>query len=455
MTPYEILLSESQERMLVVARPGREEEVREILSRWELEAATIGRVTDDGLFRVRSGDRVVAEIPVTPLVDDVPTYTREGVEAPAVRDERERDISPLAELEDGAAVEDALLALLDSPSVGSREWIHRQYDTTVGTLTARGPGGDAAVIRLDGTDRGIAAAVDGNGRYVYLEPRRGARIAVAEAARNVACVGARPLGVTNCLNFGNPLGPAVYHQLEEAVAGIGDACRALGTPVTGGNVSLYNETAAGPVYPTPVVGIVGVLEALDRRVPSAFRAPEDEVWLVGSCREELGASEYLAVLHGTVAGRPPSIDLAEASRLVDFLVEGARRGVLRSAHDCSDGGLAVALAECAILARAGPVGVEIDVPDHVTTGLSPAAAYFGESQNRVVVSVESEAGDELRTLAEEHELPLARLGLVGPPGGRFRMAAAERTVDLAVDRVREVYDAALPRRMEDQAGLTT
>ncbi len=454
MTPYEILLSESQERMLVVARPGRESEVREVLARWELEAATIGRVTDDGLFRVTEGERVVTEIPVPPLVDEVPEYTREGVEASEIRERRERDVSRYGALEDDAAVEEALLAILDSPSVANREWIHRQYDTTVGTLTASGPGGDAAVIRLDGTRRGVAATVDGNGRYVYLDPRRGARIAVAEAARNVACVGARPLAVTNCLNFGNPLGPAVYHQLAEAVAGLGDACRALGTPVTGGNVSLYNETPAGPIYPTPVVGMVGVLEELDRRVPSAFRSPGDEIWLVGSSREEIGGSEYLAVCHDQVAGRPPILDLDAAARLVELLVEGASRGLFRSAHDPSDGGLAVALAESAVLARPAALGVEVVVPAE-TADLSPAAAFFGESQNRVVLSLEAGRGEELRALAEEHGLPAVPLGEVGEPGGRFRLSAAGRTVDLPVDRVREVYDRALPRRMEDQAGLTT
>ncbi|MEE9470325.1 MAG: AIR synthase related protein, partial [Gemmatimonadota bacterium] len=240
MTPYEILLSESQERMLLVARPGRENEVEDVLAKWDLEAAIIGHVTDDGNFRVRDGGEVVVEIPVTQLVDECPTYIREAVEDPEVRRLRDADLTPYQGLASGEEAVRALLVLLDSPSIASRSWIYEQYDTTVGTNTIVGPGSDAAVLRLADTDRGLAVSLDCNGRYVYLDPRRGARIAVAEAARNVACSGARPSAVTNCLNFGNPLKPAVYHQLSEAVAGLAEACRALGTPVTGGNVSHYN-----------------------------------------------------------------------------------------------------------------------------------------------------------------------------------------------------------------------
>ena len=246
MTPYEILLSESQERMLLVARPGRENEVEDVLAKWDLEAAIIGHVTDDGLFRVRDGGEVVVEIPVAQLVDECPTYIREAVEDPEVRRLRDADLTEYQGLASGEEAARALLVLLDSPSIASRSWIYEQYDTTVGTNTIVGPGSDAAVLRLADTDRGLAVSLDCNGRYVYLDPRRGARIAVAEAARNVACSGARPSAVTNCLNFGNPLKPAVYHQLSEAVAGLSEACRALGTPVTGGNVSLYNETPRAP-----------------------------------------------------------------------------------------------------------------------------------------------------------------------------------------------------------------
>jgi phosphoribosylformylglycinamidine synthase len=451
MTPYEILLSESQERMLLVARPGRENEVEDVLAKWDLEAATIGHVTDDGNFRVRDGGEVVVEIPVTQLVDECPTYIREAVEDPEVRRLRDADLTPYQKLASGEEAVRALLVLLDSPSIASRSWIYEQYDTTVGTNTIVGPGSDAAVLRLADTDRGLAVSLDCNGRYVYLDPRRGARIAVAEAARNVACSGARPSAVTNCLNFGNPLKPAVYHQLSEAVAGLAEACRALGTPVTGGNVSLYNETPEGAVYPTPVIGMLGLLDRLERVVPSFFQAPGSAILLIGETRDELGASEFLSACHGIVAGRPPAVDLDEAGRLVDFLVEAAARGLLLSAHDCSDGGLAVALAECAIEARGGPLGLEAELAGHVPA----AAAFFGESQSRVVLSCEVERVDSVTELAGELGLPIASIGRVGSPGECFRFSAGGLIIDVEIDEAADVYRSALPRRMEKQAGLTT
>ena len=453
MTAYEMLLSESQERMLLVARPERVDDVRAVLERWDLQAAVIGRVTDDGRFRVRRGEEIVAEIPVGPLVDDCPTYTRRGVEDPAVVALRAHDLGPFLELADDAAAEHALLALLDSPSIGSRAWIYEQYDASVQTNTATGPGSDAAVLRLADTGRGIAAAIDGNGRYVYLEPRVGARIAVCEAARNVACSGARPVAITNCLNFGNPLGAAVYHQLSEAVAGISEACRALGTPVSGGNVSLYNETPSGPIYPTPVIGMVGIIDDIERRVPSGFAADStgDAIVLVGATRDEIGGSEYLAVVHDLVAGAPPTIDVDEAARLVGFLVAAARAGLPRSAHDCSDGGLAVALAEAALLADGEPRGLAVEAPDDV----APAASLFGESQNRVVVSCRPERVGAVEALCTAHALQFRHLGTVGDVGGRFRVRAGERTIDVPIARLRATFDAALPRRMEHEAGLTS
>jgi phosphoribosylformylglycinamidine synthase len=352
---------------------------------------------------------------------------------------------------DDAAARGGLLALLDAPSIGSRAWIYEQYDASVQTNTVAGPGSDAAVLRLADTGRGIAVSIDGNGRYVYLEPRRGARIAVCESARNVACSGARPVAITNCLNFGNPLGPAVYHQLSEAVAGIGDACRALGTPVSGGNVSLYNETPSGPVYPTPVIGMVGVLEGIERRVPTGFAATGDEIVLIGRTREEIGGSEFLSVVHGRVAGRPPEIDLDEAARLVDLLVDAARDGLLRSAHDCSDGGAAIALAEAALVAAGGPRGLEARLPGDV----APAAALFGESQNRVVGSCRPADRESLEKLCAAHDLPMQHIGTVGEPGGTFRISAGDRTIELSIARIRETWERALPRRMEHEAGLTS
>lgn len=451
MTAYEMLLSESQERMLLVARPERVQEVTEVLERWELQAAVIGQVTDDGLFRVRRGTDIVAEIPVGPLVDGCPTYTREGVEDPAISELRSRDLSAFTEMANDEEATQALLALLDSPSIASRAWIYEQYDASVQTNTAAGPGSDAAVLRLADTRRGIVAAIDGNGRYTYLDPRRGARIAVCEAARNVACSGARPVAITNCLNFGNPLGAAVYYQLQEAVGGIGDACRALGTPVSGGNVSLYNETPSGPVYPTPVIGMVGILESIDRRVPSAFREEGDVIILIGETREEIGGSEYLAVLHERVAGTPPEIDLDEAARLVEFLVGGAAARLFRSAHDCSDGGLAVALAEAAMGAEGGPRGITAGL----VTDCGSAAAMFGESQNRVVLSAEPREVEAIGDLCEVYGLVWQQIGTVGRVGGEWRVSAGSRTIDLPVDDLRDTFERALPRRMEKEAGLNS
>jgi phosphoribosylformylglycinamidine synthase len=437
--------------MLLVAKPGCESSVAEVLSKWDLEAAVVGRVTDDGFFRVRDGGEVVVEIPVQPLVNECPTYTREGVEDPEVRRLRELDIAEYSAPISGQDAEDALLTLLDSPSLASCRWIYEQYDTTVGTNTVVGPGSDAAVLRLADSGRGIAASLDCNGRYVYLEPRRGAKIALAEAARNVACSGARPVAITNCLNFGNPLKPGTYYHFAEAVAGLGEGCRVLSTPVTGGNVSFYNETPDGAVYPTPVIGMIGLLEHLDRVVPSCFRTPGSAVVLVGEARDELGASEYLAACHGVVGGAPPQIDLEEAGRLVDFLVEAAERRLVLSAHDCAEGGIAVTLAECSLGGADGPLAVEAELE----TETPAAAAFFGESQSRVVLSCDPEKVEEVEALAAEHRLPVAVIGRVGSPDGRFRLAAAGVQIDLELERIHDVYRSALPGRMEKQAGLTT
>ncbi|MGH7506861.1 MAG: AIR synthase-related protein, partial [Longimicrobiales bacterium] len=298
MTPYEILLSESQERMLVVAKAGREDHVKRILEKWELEAAVIGRVTDDGLYRVRENDVIVAEIPGEPLVTGCPTYLREAKESPAVQRLRAWTPEPSHLAPATQHPTKVLLRLLASPTIASKHWVYNQYDTTVRTNTVVGPGGDAGVLRVRGTKKGIAATVDCNGRYVYLNPRRGAMIAVAEAARNVVCTGARPRAVTDNLNFGNPLKPEVYHQLREATLGLADACRHFDTPVISGNVSLYNENPAGAIHPTPVIGMVGVLDDVSLAIGRGFRAEGDPIVLFGANTRSLGGSEYLKVVHG-------------------------------------------------------------------------------------------------------------------------------------------------------------
>ncbi len=442
MTPYEILLSESQERMLVVAKQGREDDVRKILEKWELEAAVIGHVTDDGLYRVRENGVVVCEIPGYPLVTGCPTYTREAREAEGMEALRawrptEKELAPAAD-----HPTKVLLRLLASPTIASKTWVHRQYDSTVRTNTVIGPGGDAGVIRIRGTSKGVAASVDCNGRYVYLNPRRGAMIAVAEAARNVACTGAVPKAITNNLNFGNPLKPEVYYQMKEAVAGMGAACRAFETPVTGGNVSLYNENPTGAIYPTPVVGMVGVLEDVARHVAMPFRDAGDAVVLLGRNTDELGGSEYLKVVHGLVAGDAPAVDLAHERALQRTLVALAESGLAKSAHDCAEGGLAVALAECAI---AGGIGVDLELADE----LPAAPLFFGEAQGRAVVSCRGEDAEQVLALAAQHDVPAARIGTTG--GGHFVLRGAGVRIEAPLASLAEVYETAIPRLMERAA----
>ena len=443
MTPYEILLSETQERMLVVAKDGREEAVREILGKWDLQAETIGHVTDTGRYVIRENGVVVVDIPGEPLVGGCPTYTREGVENPEIAELRERVAPPFASIQDAFDAGSALRRLLDVPTIASKRWVYEQYDTSVRTSTVVGPGSDAAVIRLRGTRKAIAATVDCNGRYVYLNPYVGGKIAVAEASRNLVCSGALPLAVTDNLNFGNPLKSEVYHQLSEAIRGIGEACRVLETPVTGGNVSLYNENPRGAIYPTPTIGMVGLVADLDHITTSAFQQPGDVVVLLGSNTEELGGSEYLKALHGIVAGDAPSIDLEAERSLQRALLEAIRAGLIRSAHDCSEGGLAVALVESALAADV-PLGLDVELADE----LRPDALLFGEAQTRVVVSCAPDGVDRLREITSSARVPATVIGTVGLPGGRVRIRTRAGTVDEPVAELAGIYANAIPRRME-------
>jgi phosphoribosylformylglycinamidine synthase len=448
MTAYEILLSESQERMLVVAKADRVREVQAIAAKWELDATPIGRVTGDGMYRCTWGAEVVVEIPGRQLVEDCPVYYPEAKEDPAIVTLREAAPSSRAP----AAPSSALLALLDHPSIASKRWVFEQYDSTVQAGTVIAPGGDAGVLRVRHTDFAIAVTTDCNSRYVMLDPYEGGKAAVAEAARNVACTGARPLGITDCLNFGSPERPAVFHQFKEACRGIADACRALGTPVTGGNVSFYNESPTGAVDPTPVVGMVGLITRADHAVPSHARAASDVVFLLGETRDELGGSAYWEVLHGFVGGRPPRVDLDVARRLVDLLVAGAERGLFRSAHDCSQGGLGVALAEVAMGGPYQEAGFGLDVD--LTAYGAPLTAHdllFSESHGRAVVTCAPERVPAVEALAREHGVPLYRAGTVGAgaANGAFRVALRDGAIAEPVARLREVYFNAIPRRMGD------
>ncbi len=447
MTPYELLLSESQERMLVVAKKGREEQVRAILEKWDLTAAVIGEVIAEPVYRVVEGDRVVAEFPGIRLVTDCPTYEPEARESSDIQRRRAEHVHAVAEREEEADPMWTLEQLLQSPTIASKRWVFQQYDHTVRTSTVVGPGGDAAVVRIRGTDRAVALTTDCNGRYVYLDPREGARIAVAEAARNIACSGGRPMAITNNLNFGNPKRPEVYYQLREAVAGMAEACNALGTPVTGGNVSLYNESPTGAVYPTPVIGMVGLVESHAHITRAPFAADGDSIVLLGENTDELGASEYLCHLHGIVAGAPPRCDLTAARAVVDALLVAIADGAVRSAHDCADGGLAVALAECVMMDRAHLTGAEIDLSAWASLPLR--ALLFGEAQNRIVVSTPDPAA--VIATARRFGVPSAVIGFVRATLGQLQVRVGERHWSAPVFRLADAYHEAIPRIMQRSA----
>jgi phosphoribosylformylglycinamidine synthase len=443
MTPYEILLSESQERMLVVAPQDRVPQIQEIAARWELDATPIGHVTDDGLYRVRHGSRVVAEIPGARLVEDCPVYTPPAEEAPVARARRAaRPTRP----EPPAA--DALPLLLDAPSIASKRWVYQQYDSTVQASTVIGPGGDAALVRIGDTNAAFALALDCNARYVLLDPFEGGKAAVAEAARNVAATGAEPIGITNCLNFGSPERPELFYQFREACRGVAEACRALGTPVTGGNVSFYNESPQGAVDPTPVIGMVGLLDDLRHASRPWFTQPGHRIVLLGTTRGHLGGSAYWAHVLELVGGSPPPVDLAAERRLVSLLVALSRGSLIASAHDLSDGGLAVALAESCFGPPYGEsaLGADVDLRE-LATDLPGTALLFGEDQGRALLSVAPEREPVVLTLAREHDVPAAIIGTVAAPGATLRVRLRETELSWSIDQLRRVYHDAIPRRM--------
>jgi len=436
MTPYDIMLSESQERMLLVVKRGRESEVERIFDKWDLHAVHIGEVTDDGMLRVKQKGTVVAEIPNRALTDEAPLYRRPMAEPDYLAEVRALDLDRVI----GSQPVDAnaaLLRLLGSPTIGSKKWVYRQYDHMVRTNTINYPGFGAGVVRIKGTHRALALSVDGNGRYCYLDPHRGAMLAVAEAARNVACAGARPLGATNCLNFGNPERPGIMWQFAKAVEGIGDACRALDVPITGGNVSLYNETDGKAIYPTPVIGVVGLLEHADRVVSRRFQRAGDAIVLLGEGRDELGGSEYLKVVHDLVRGEPPSLDLQAEKGLQDLLVALASDRLMHSAHDCSDGGIAVTLAECCF--DTAGMGAEVSI-----LGGSVAAALFGESASRVVVSVAPEDVDEALERASAANVPARVIGKTGGTVLKIAVAGA-LAIECSIHDAERVWGSAIER----------
>ena len=428
MEPFEIMISESQERMLAVVDPGNVEAVLGVCRKWELAANVLGEVTKSGRVEVVRENTTLVDVPADALAEEGPVYDR-----PMARPEWLDDLQS-ADNGDRAPddLEGAFMSLIASPAIASKRWVWEQYDHMIFLGTVQGPGGDAAVIRLPGTEVAVAITVDGPGRYCYLDPYEGARLAVAEAARNVAAVGGRPLAITNCLNFGNPEKPEVMWQFSEVVRGIGDACTALGTPVTGGNVSFYNETKGRAIYPTPVIGMLGSVGEPHSSVGLAFRHPDDAIVLIGSTDGgDFGGSEYAKTVTGTIAGRPPRLDLACEKALHTVLIEGAARGLFSSAHDCSEGGLAIALAESAL---AGSLGFALDAA--AFGDLEPHRSLFSESPSRAVVSCSPDRVEALRELADEYRVPVTVLGSVEADTfdlGTFRVKA---------DVVREVFDDA-------------
>ncbi|MES3032954.1 MAG: phosphoribosylformylglycinamidine synthase subunit PurL [Gemmatimonadota bacterium] len=450
MTPYEILLSESQERMLVVAKRGHEEEAKAILRKWDLQAEVIGEVIAEPVYRVVEGDRVVAEFPGSRLVTECPQYAPEARESDAIVALRSRDPHAIVERPEETDTAWTLTRLLSSPTIANKRWIYRQYDSQVRTSTVVGPGGaDAAVVRLRGTSKALALKTDCNSRYVYLDPRMGGRIAVAEAARNVACTGGRPMAITNCLNFGNPKKPEVFFQFREAVYGMGDACRALGTPVTGGNVSLYNENPNGAVFPTPTIGMVGLIDDITHITRSAFSAAGDSIILLGDNTDELGATEYLARVHDLTIGAVPVVDLDHEKRLVDALLEAIGTGAVHSAHDISEGGLAVALAECCLGDRGAMLGATVDVSDALVR--SARALLWGEAQGRVLVS--TSRVDAVLGAAKAHGIPARVIGTVTAEP-RLVITAGARTLDTPLAPLADAYFDAIPALMQRAATAT-
>ncbi len=439
MTAYEIMLSESQERMLAVVKKGREEAVRRICRKWDLICEQIGEVIDEPILRVYHQGKTVAEVPPYSCVlgGGAPVYHREA-RRPAYLDEVQsfdfERLPPVADLEA------AFRKVFSSPNIVSRRWVYQQYDHMVQTSTVVHPGGDAAVIRIRGTRKGIAMKTDGNGRYVYLNPRRGGQIAVAEAARNVVCTGALPLAITNCLNFGNPYKPEMFYLFKEAVAGIGDACRVLETPVTGGNVSFYNEGPEGAVYPTPVIGMIGLIEDIAQVTPAAFQSEGDEIYLIGRTAPEIGGSEFLKVVYQKITGDIPALDLRREKATQQAVLGAIRRGWVRSAHDISDGGLLVALAECCILNPERSLGAHIH---WVPPKERPEWWLFSESQSRFLLSVPPDRRRQLEEWFRNQHIPIQRLGTVG--GSELRLASI---LALPLKELKEMYYQTLPRIME-------
>ncbi|MFQ5900911.1 MAG: phosphoribosylformylglycinamidine synthase subunit PurL [Thermodesulfobacteriota bacterium] len=432
MNPYEIMLSESQERMLFVIKSGRAREVEEIFKKWDLDAKVIGKVTEDGLLRLKEKGKVAAELPIKSLTDNAPLYNR-PFKKPAYIDKV--NALNLEEVPIPKDMNSTLLTLISSPNLASRSWIFKQYDHMVRTDTIVLPGSDAAVIRVKGANKALALTVDCNSRYCYLNPYLGGMIAVSEGVRNLACVGAEPIGITDCLNFGDPEVPEIIWQFRNAILGIRDACLALNVPVVSGNVSLYNETSGNAIYPTPTIGMVGLIEDISLTTTHWFKEEGDVIIILGKTMEEPGGSEYLALIHGKEKGVPPKVDMEMEKKVSDTCREAIQMGIISSAHDCSEGGLTVSLLESCM---SNSIGAKISFKSNIR----PDFLLFGESQSRIIVSVKEKNISSLNVLAERHGTPMEVIGKVG--GTKLIINGL---INLPVDRLKKMWENALERQL--------
>src|SRR5438477_3735759 len=437
-TAYEILLSESQERMLIIARRGKEDVVRAIFEKWDVPCVEIGRVADDGMMRVRNNGEISAEIPAKALADEAPLYSREAKRLAAAIDDR--DLTNLAKIDNL----EALRQLLRDPTIASKNWVYRQYDHTVRTGTLVKPGSDAAVFLVRYADKILAATTDCNSLYCALDPREGGKIAVAEAARNLTCSGARPLAVTDNLNFGNPYTPENFWQLHEAVEGVSEACRAFGTPVTGGNVSLYNESPLGVVDPTPTIAMVGLIDDEKDITTQWFKDAGDVVILAGQVGNELGGSQFLKICHGRKQAPPPRVDLELEIKVQNAVRDLICEGLVKSAHDCSEGGLAVALTECCFNPSGFCLGVDVDLNFSDTA----TEILFNESQSRIVISVAANDAEKMMSILRERSVPSQQLGKVG--GDELRVRISEKTFRWPIVDLYDDWFNAIRRAVEGE-----
>lgn len=440
MTAYEIMLSESQERMLCCVKKGYEDRVKSVFEKWDLHCEIIGEVTDDGLLHIDYHGERMATMPPFDLVlgGGAPVYIREQKEPEYLKETRKFDSKTLPEPKD---LKEVFLKVFSSPNIVSKQWVYHQYDSMVRTNTVVGPGCDAAVILVKGTKKALAMKTDCNSRYVYLNPKEGTKIAVAESARNIVCSGGVPLGVTNCLNFGNPYKPEVYWQFAQAIAGMGEACRHFDTPVTGGNVSFYNESPDTAVYPTPTIGMVGLVEDLKHITTSYFKDEGDVIYLLGEDKEELGGSEYLKVIHNKVAGESPKINLDEEKKLQDTLLNLIRKGLIKSAHDISEGGIVSALAECCIINQEKQIGCEVEIPIKSRKDFS----LFSESQSRIIISVSKEKLLDLERELKISSIKFTKLGFVS--GSELKL---KNLFEVSVKELFDIYYNTIPGIMSGE-----